>query len=115
MRAWLEALTTGRVWDQERDTARIRQAFVLLAQTQRTWPAPRDFLDALPPSPMPVLRLARPASNPEVAKKALAEIGRMVGSSGPAEPKAPRQRQPEAIPLSQVQAELERHYRGDKS
>src|SRR5690606_36729795 len=45
--AWLEALTTNRQWDRERDTPRIRKAFVTLAQTRRAWPVPADFIDAL--------------------------------------------------------------------
>lgn len=48
VRAWHEAITTGREWDQARDAGRIRAAFVTLAQTRETWPAPRHFLDALP-------------------------------------------------------------------
>lgn len=44
----MESLTTGRSWDQVRDTARMRAAFTTLATTRETWPAPRHFLDALP-------------------------------------------------------------------
>lgn len=45
---WCEVLTVGLVWDQERDTPRIRAAFTTLAATRTTWPLPRDFIDALP-------------------------------------------------------------------
>ena len=46
--AWMETITHGRIFDQERDTPRIRAAFRTIAGRSRTWPAPVDFLDALP-------------------------------------------------------------------
>lgn len=46
--AWLETITHGRVFEQDRDTPRIRAAFCTIAGRNRTWPAPVDFLDALP-------------------------------------------------------------------
>lgn len=66
--AWLEALTTNRHWEQERDTPRIRQAFVTLAQTRRTWPAPADFTEALPRFE-PLRALPRNVTDPERAKR----------------------------------------------
>ena len=47
--AWHEAITHKRVWDESLDSPRFRQAFATLAKTRRTWPAPVDFLDVLPP------------------------------------------------------------------
>jgi hypothetical protein len=50
-RAWVEALTHGRAWDQQRDTPRLRAAFSrLLAEAER-WPAPRELLTMLPEVP----------------------------------------------------------------
>lgn len=46
---WAQAITKNRVWDQAPDAPRFREAFVTLAQMRRTWPAPADFLEALPP------------------------------------------------------------------
>lgn len=46
--AWVEAITTGRLWDETRDGPRIREAFSILIRTRRTWPSPADFFDALP-------------------------------------------------------------------
>lgn len=46
---WVAALTKNRVWEQQPDAPRFRAAFVSLAQTRRQWPAPADFLEALPP------------------------------------------------------------------
>ena len=54
--AWAEAVTDGREWDERRDAQRMRTAFVTLARTVRRWPAPADFLDAMPPvPPMPAI------------------------------------------------------------
>lgn len=47
-RTWLQAVCTGKHWDQERDTPRFRRAFVVLTQNRRTWPVPADFLEAMP-------------------------------------------------------------------
>jgi hypothetical protein len=49
--AWVEGLTYGREWDQQRDTPRLRAAFSrLLAEAER-WPAPRELLAMLPETP----------------------------------------------------------------
>lgn len=110
--AWFEALTSGREWDRHRDTTRIRKAFVILAQNQRQWPAPRDFTEALPPATAP-LRLARAAGNPEVAAKALDEIGEILAK--PVEDSTPRRTAKNGLPLGEIQAQLEAHYQGNKN
>jgi hypothetical protein len=46
--AWHEVLVHGRVFDPSRDRPRFREAFRTLAARQRRWPAPVDFLEALP-------------------------------------------------------------------
>ena len=46
--AWMEALTFGRAWDEQRDTPRIRQAFSTLMQNSDRWPSPSQFNDCLP-------------------------------------------------------------------
>lgn len=46
--AWHEVLVHGRVFEQARDLPRFREAFRTLAGRQRRWPAPIDFLEALP-------------------------------------------------------------------
>lgn len=46
--AWMESLTYGRVWDEQRDTPRIRKAFSVLMQTSERWPSPSQFNDCLP-------------------------------------------------------------------
>jgi hypothetical protein len=59
---WLESISVGRDWNQQRDASRIRQAFITLAATRDAWPQPKHFLDALPPSTQP--RLTGPADVP---------------------------------------------------
>lgn len=51
--AWVEAVTDGRVFDEERDAPRFQAAFRTLQRTCTQWPNPRQFLDALPPIPAP--------------------------------------------------------------
>jgi hypothetical protein len=77
--AWLEAVTANRLWDQDRDTSRIRQAFVTLARTRRLWPAPVDFLEALPAIRNEFLALPKATPTPEHAAKVLAEIRSRLG------------------------------------
>lgn len=51
---WVEALWEGRVWAQPLDERRIAEAFSELTRRVRRWPAPAEFLDALPSRPQPV-------------------------------------------------------------
>lgn len=47
--AWVEGITAGRAWEEERDVPRIRRAFVLLITTASHWPTPARFIEVLPP------------------------------------------------------------------
>lgn len=71
---WLRAITTGKTWDEQRDTLRFRAAFTALTQSRRTWPAPADFLDAIPKAE-PHLALPPVTLSPERAQQRLDEIG----------------------------------------
>lgn len=44
---WERVVTNGRAFDEQRDAPRFRAAFLALG-SRRTWPAPQDFIDALP-------------------------------------------------------------------
>ena len=56
---WVDSLAGGdwdaalniRYWDEALDGPRIAAAFMAMARTRSTWPAPRDLLNALPPRP----------------------------------------------------------------
>jgi hypothetical protein len=106
---WYEAITTGRKWDQDRDTSRIRSAFVSLAQTTERWPQPRHFLDALPRVEQVALAYEAKPLSPEQAKERLAEIGRLLKEPLP-EFKATPKPEREGPPISEVEAGLRQHY-----
>lgn len=77
--AWVESLTDGRAWDQQRDTPRIRSAFLAIAKGRRTWPAPVDFIEALPRLE-PLRALPSKPADPERAKAAIAECVKALGA-----------------------------------
>lgn len=104
--AWLEVMLHGRDWDRNRDTPRIRQAFVTLASTRTHWPAPRDFLEALPKFE-PLRALPATACDPERAQKIIAEAQQLLGNRIPVKPAEVRA---ERADLAAVEAELRAHY-----
>lgn len=81
--AWSETITHGRRFDQGRDELRFREAFRVLANRHRRWPAPVDFLDALPGLPG-APRVARLESdeNKRRGMQALTEIAARMGWTG---------------------------------
>lgn len=60
---WIEVLSKHQRW-QEADLARVNAAFASLMATATDWPAPRHFLDHLPPKPKPQ-SIAPPPPSPE--------------------------------------------------
>ena len=67
---WHVALTRNKAFSSERDIPRIREAFAILAARQRRWPAPVDFLEALPrPVDPPLPNRIDSYSNRESADK----------------------------------------------
>lgn len=87
--AWLDILTDRRLWDEERDTPRIREAFRTLARTRRTWPLPVDFTEALPPHKNEWLGLPKATPDPQHAAAVMAEIhARLDGKTAAAGPDA---------------------------
>jgi hypothetical protein len=110
--SWLEIITTGRVWDEARDAHRIREAFVTLGLTRESWPAPKHFIEALPPvrvGLMPIEKEFRPAS-PAVVAKARAELERFVAAPAPLTEDAAKA---ESKRLAEVEAALRQHYGRD--
>lgn len=77
---WVEALTAGRTWDEERDAPRIREGFVRLTQTATQWPVPRDLLTALPPGP-PQKRLPPPTTIPPTPEARLERLRALLGDA----------------------------------
>lgn len=48
---WGQCIGSGRLLDEQRDAPRFEAAFETLCRTCRRWPAPADFIQALPPCP----------------------------------------------------------------
>tara|TARA_R110000868_G_scaffold142759_11_gene360242 strand:- start:646 stop:1008 length:363 start_codon:yes stop_codon:yes gene_type:complete len=77
--AWLAVLThLPHTWDQDRDQRRIQKAFVRLAASCDRWPAPKHFIEMLPPIE-PLLKLDSPKGkytdeSREMVKKLLAKM-----------------------------------------
>lgn len=45
---WAEAIGMGRQFSEDIDAPRFRAAFAQLIKKSRRWPAPADFIEALP-------------------------------------------------------------------
>ncbi|MFV2030540.1 hypothetical protein [Neisseria sp. S1] len=70
---WSRVLAHGREWDETRDVKRFQTAFMVLANETDRWPAPKDFLDKLPPPPER-LKLEYQQQPTEEQKKAVKEL-----------------------------------------
>lgn len=69
---WLEAVTTGRAFDQEQDAPRFRHAFAVLCRESRSWPLPSHLLEAMPRREMLALTkqpIPADPDSPEMKKK----------------------------------------------
>lgn len=78
---WMEALSEGRAWCQERDQPRFSRGFATLCRTRRAWPVPQDFLDALPPpEAQPRLEKQFIPASPERVAAAVAEVTKALRS-----------------------------------
>lgn len=75
---WLETLMDMPImWDEQKDRARVADAFKVLCRTSTNWPTIKEFVDVLPARPPPVM-LPMPKTDPEVARKNIAEIKAML-------------------------------------
>ena len=72
--AWTEAVTHGKAFDEQLDADRFRKAFVTMAATRTTWPAPADFIAALPAREQLALAKQTIKADPARAAAACAEI-----------------------------------------
>lgn len=94
---WVEAIGRGRDFREVPDRARFRAAFVTLAENRRTWPAPRDLLDALPNDSSYRLAIGSGSSTAHVAK-CFDEINELLDGV-PGSPN-PERREHKPVPLS---------------
>jgi hypothetical protein len=100
------------MWNQERDTPRIRAAFSTLAMTRESWPAPRHFIDALPrvAQPLALEKGFKPAS-PEAVARARAQVESFLADPNPQPEPEPESRGPA---LTAAEAALREHYGRDR-
>lgn len=101
----------GREWDRKRDEPRMQAAFVTIAKTRETWPAPKHFIDAIPPvPPAPSIGYERKPASPEAIERARKEVERMALSV--VNPKSQPKVEPETTPeeRDRLEAELRTHY-----
>ena len=78
--AWAEAISKGRAFNEQRDTPRFKIAFLTLQVRCKRWPAPCDFIDALPPiEGEPRNRPADSDSSRRVGILATSEIAKFLG------------------------------------
>lgn len=80
--AWRDAISEGREFDERLDANRFDGAFRILARTRRSWPAPIDFIDALPPRDQLALARESRKADPGRAAAACAEIARELRMDG---------------------------------
>jgi hypothetical protein len=71
VQTWMEAICRNRVFNRLTDDVRMREAFRVLAENCRRWPAPRDFIEALP----------RPVNVTPIAKRLSSEQTLAAGKS----------------------------------
>lgn len=87
---WLDSLTREMAWNEDRDLERVRTAFSRLSAQNLRWPAPREFLIALPPPRQPKRignnRGRKPSA---VALAHIAECARLLAEVEAAEPSPP--------------------------
>jgi hypothetical protein len=76
--AWGEALEYGRVWDEARDTPRIRAAFTALLALSTDWPAPGRLLELMPSSEPPT-KIAHDRGIPQTRAARLRHLSDILG------------------------------------
>lgn len=70
----------SRIWQPERDTARIKAAFLTIAATSSEWPNPSDLIRHLPPEDVRMVpRLEKKHHPTEYGKAQAAELKKIVG------------------------------------
>ncbi len=107
--AWMEAITYGRAWDERRDAERVQAAFRTLGRTMLRWPAPAEFLDALPRIPPP--RALSYESKPSPCPPEIAErMRRLFAGCVQPMPAATVERETTPEQRERIEADLREHY-----
>ena len=72
---WAKTITHGRKYEEDRDAPRFRDAFLIIANRHRRWPAPVDFLEAMPRTePAPRVPLIENDKAREVGMRHIADL-----------------------------------------
>ena len=75
---WLEAVTEGRVWNQELDAPRFKAAFAVLCRQSRAWPLPSGLLDAMPAREQLALTKQPIPADPARAQREMQRVAEML-------------------------------------
>lgn len=75
---WVQAVTHDRAFDRGLDAPRFRHAFVTLAATRTTWPAPMHFIEAMPRRDQLALTKQHIPADPAKAAAAIAEVSEIL-------------------------------------
>lgn len=109
--AWAEGAMHGTKWDRHRDTCRVRAAFTTLVRTSRRWPAPVEFLEALPPvPPAQAVEHERKPASPDAARIAAEKVSKLLGDVVRPMPKARVERETTPEQRERIEADLREHY-----
>lgn len=101
----------GTEWDRHRDTGRVRAAFTTLIRTSRRWPAPVEFLEALPPvPPAPAVAHERKPASPGAAARAAEAVAAILGDVVKTMPAARVERETTPEQRERIEADLREHY-----
>ena len=109
-RTWLEAVLDGSEWDEHRDEPRMRAAFVTLAKTRDSWPAPKHFLDAIPAVEQQAIGYERKPASPEVRAAAAAKVKEILANVVQPMPVARVERETTPEQRDRIERDLRHHY-----
>ena len=110
-RTWLETVTDGREWERGRDESRMRAAFVTLAKIRETWPAPKHFLEAIPPvEPLKAIEKEHRPATPEQIAAHAAELRAALGAVVKPMPAAKVERETTPEQREAIETDLRAHY-----
>lgn len=113
---WLAVFMSRNVqWLEERDAPRIHSAFLTIAGTVDSWPAPVQVFQAMPNPPEP-LKLAAPRPGP-ISPEIKAKLAELVKSMRVPKPASPRRQSERSTPeeLREAEEELRQHHAAIKT
>lgn len=108
---WLEAMTTGRKWEQEHDAPRFRAGFAALCRTRESWPQPMHLLDAMPArEPLRAIEKEHRPATPEQIAAHAAALRAALGTVVEPMPAAKVERETTPEQRERIEQDLRQHY-----